>query len=310
MVDHVDDIATGQLVKAVLLLLAALVCFDFMAMFIRLLSVRYSPQELSAYRNVLGVIPSLLLLVATGELRLRGSKLAIPRPGLAILRGLAVALAQLFFYAAVTRMELVTVIALNQTQGLFVVALSALLLRETVGPWRIFAVLFGFAGTLLILRPGSEGFSAYALLPVAAALCYGFSMVTIRLFPSEVSNGLLYLYSSVAAAVGAIAIAAVFTEMSPLASWLDAVKIFAMSMLGGGGVLLMMLAYRLAPPSMLAPFLYFQLLSSFILGWVAFGEAPLDTLFPGVFLIVGAGALILWRERVAQVQRRADYGVK
>ncbi len=282
--------------KAVGLLLLAIICFDLMSVLVRLLSARYSALELSAYRNVLGVIPSLALLVATGELRLRGSNLRIEKWPLAVVRGLAVAVAQLCFYSALGVLELATVSALGQTNAMFVVILSVVLLGERVGPWRIVALVVGFAGAIWIIRPGSEAFSVHALLPVGAAVCYAFSMISVRFFGSGTSNALLYLYASVAAAIGAILMAAVTTEFTPLQSAADAGLIFVMSILGGTGVLFMMLAYRMGEPSLLAPFGYFGLISAFVIGWLFFGEAPVDTLFPGVLLIVGAGALIIWRE--------------
>lgn len=286
----------GSPLRAVLLLFAAILCFDLMSVLVRILLAGYSAPELSAYRNVLGVIPSLLLLIWTGELRLRGSNLRITRWKLALFRGVMVALAQLFFYAAIGYLELATVSALGQTNALFVVLLSVLILGERVGPWRVAALLIGFAGAVWIVRPGSDAFSLAALLPVGAALCYAVSMITLRMFGPGVSNGLLYLYSSAAAALGAIVIAGFTTEFTPIASLRDAALIFAMAMAGGVGVLLLMLAYRMGAPSMLATFGYFGILSAFALGWLFFGEAPLETLFPGVFLIVGAGVLIIWRE--------------
>jgi drug/metabolite transporter (DMT)-like permease len=179
---------------------------------------------------------------------------------------------------------------------LFVVILSVVLLGERVGPWRVAALIIGFAGALWIMRPGSEAFSIAAVLPMGAALCYAYSMISVRYFGPATSNALLYLYASGAAAVGAIVLAAFTTEFTPLQTWLDAGLIFMMSLLGGTGVLFMMLAYRMGEPSMLAPFSYFGLISAFAFGWLFFGEAPVDTLFPGVLLIVGAGALIIWRE--------------
>jgi drug/metabolite transporter (DMT)-like permease len=286
----------ATVIRAIVLLLGAIILFDLMSVLVRVLFVRYSAPELSAYRNVLGIIPSLMLLVWTGELRLRGSDLRIEQWKLAVGRGFAVALAQLCFYSAIGYLELATVSALGQTNALFVVLLSVVVLGERVGVWRIAALVLGFVGALMILRPGSDAFSLAALLPVGAAACYAFSMVTVRKFDAGTSNALLYLYSSAAAAVGAIVLAAFTTEFSSIQSWADAGLIMVMAFLGGTGVLLMMLAYRSAAPSILAPFAYLGLLSAFGMGWLFFGEAPVETLFPGVLLIVGAGALIIWRE--------------
>ncbi|MBZ0130700.1 MAG: DMT family transporter [Rhodobacteraceae bacterium] len=283
--------------KAVGLLLLAILCFDAMSVMIRtMIRAGYSAQELSAYRNLFGVLPSLLLMIRTGELRLKGTNLYIPQWRLAVLRGLVVALAQVFFFSAIGLLDLATVSALGQTSGLFVVALSVMFLKERVGIWRWSALAIGFGGAMLILQPGSDAFTAAALLPICAAACYSFSMITVRKFDRTVSNALLYLYSSGAAAVGAILLAAITTEFSAIASIGDAAFILTLALIGGTGVLLMMLAYRMAAPSILAPFGYFGLVTSFSFGWYFFGEFPVETLFPGVLLIVAGGAMVLWRE--------------
>ncbi|MEM7211397.1 MAG: DMT family transporter, partial [Pseudomonadota bacterium] len=90
-------------------------------------------------------------------------------------------------------------------------------------------------------------------------------------------------------------------------SWQDAGMIVAMGCSGGLGVLFLIFAYRRATPSTLAPFEYTGILIAFWLGWVFFDEAPVGVLFPGVLFIVGAGLLIVWRERVnAKNSQRAS----
>ena len=288
--------AAAPLVRAVLLTLLAFVCFDLMAVLVRMLLARYAASELSTYRNIFGIFPSLLFLLYTRELRLDLRKLVIPQWRLAFARGGVVALAQLFFYAALGHMELATVSALGQTSSLFVVLLSIVFLGERVGPWRWFALGLGFLGAMWILRPGSDAFSAYAVMPVFAALCYAVSMITSRKFGPDVSSALLYLYSSIGAAVGAFVLALVFGDFTAITSVADLGLILAMATVGGCGVLLLTLSFRMAPPSALAPFSYFGIISSFLMGWVFFGELPLDKLLPGVLFIFAAGAIILWRE--------------
>lgn len=291
--------------KAIGLLLLALLCFDLMSILVRVLSATYAAPELSAYRNILGVIPSLALLVYTGELRFRGSAMKITRWRLALMRGVAVAFAQLFFYTALSQLELATVATLGQTNALFVVILSVVIYGERVGPWRIAALVIGFAGVIAILRPGSDTFTLAALLPVGAAFCYSVTMVSVRSFGDEVSNALLYLYSSVASAGAALVMVMFLGNITPIQSWSDAALILLMSFLGGIGVLFMMIAFRMASPATLAPFGYFAILSAFLFGWLIFGEAPVGTLFPGVLLIVGAGGLIIWRENTGKRHKAA-----
>ena len=283
--------------RAIFVCFLAYTCFDAMGVHVRILSESYSPQELSVYRNILGVLPSLLLLAYTGELTLKLNNYKIKRWKLALGRGLFVAVAQLLLYSALARLELATVSALGQTNAIFVVLLAILFYGETVGLWRWMAVIFGFSGALLIMQPGTDFFVWSSLLPIGAAFCYAASIVSLRSFDKEVSNSILYLYSASAAAAGAIVMALGTTEFSPIASTSDALLILSMSICGGFGVVFLMHAFRNAPASVLAPFSYFGILTSFGFGWLFFAEFPVDKLFPGVVLIIASGLTILWRER-------------
>ena len=283
-------------IRAILVCLLAYLCFDLMSVHVRILSVRYSPQELSVYRNVLGVLPSILLLIYTRELSFDIKDYKIKKWKLAFGRGLLVALAQLLFYTALADLELATVSALGQTNAIFIVLIAVIFYREKVGAWRWSAVIIGFGGAVWIMQPGSNMFTWTAALPIGAAFCYAASMVTLRSFDVSISSAIIYLYSSVAAALGAILLATGTTDFSPIQSISDALLIFSMSLCGGFGVVFLMYAFRQAPASVLAPFSYFGILTAFGLGWMVFDELPLDKLFPGVILIVLSGLTILWRE--------------
>ena len=284
-------------VRAILICLLAYICFDIMSVHVRFLSERYSPQELSVYRNVLGVLPSIVLLAYSKELSLRISDYKIRQWKLAFTRGLFVALAQLLFYTALANLELATVSALAQTNALFVVLIAIILYRENVGIWRWGAVMLGFVGALLIVRPGSDVFSWTAMLPIGAAFCYAASIVTLRSFDKSISSSILYLYSASSAAVGAILLAAATTGFAPVQSVQDGLLILSMSTFGGFGVVFLMYAFRNAPAAVLAPFSYFGILTAFCFGWFLFGEFPVEALFPGILFIVGSGLTIIWREQ-------------
>lgn len=283
-------------IRAIFVCLLAYLCFDLMSVHVRILSVRYSPQELSVYRNVLGVLPSILLLIYTRELSFDIKDYKIKKWKLAFGRGLLVALAQLLFYTALADLELATVSALGQTNAIFIVLIAVIFYGEKVGAWRWSAVIIGFGGAVWIMQPGSNMFTWTAALPIGAAFCYAASMVTLRSFDVSISSAIIYLYSSVAAALGAILLATGTTDFSPIQSMSDALLIFSMSLCGGFGVVFLMYAFRQAPASVLAPFSYFGILTAFGLGWIFFDELPLDKLFPGVILIILSGLTILWRE--------------
>ena len=268
-----------------------------MSVHVRILSVRYSPQELSVYRNVLGILPSILLLAYTRELSLRVSDYKIEKWKLAFGRGLFVAVAQLLFFTALAKLELATVSALAQTNAVFIVIIATFVYGERPGLWRWGAVIVGFVGVLLIVRPGSEVFTWTSVLPIGAAFCYAVSVVTLRSFDKSTSSAILYLYSAFSAAIAAIIFAAITTELTPIQSYADAALILSMSICGGFGVVFLMYAFRHAPSSVLAPFSYFGLITAFAFGWFIFGEFPINTLFPGVILIMVSGLTILWHEQ-------------
>ena len=283
-------------IRAILVCLLAYICFALMSVHVRILSACYSPQELSVYRNVLGVLPSILLLMYTRELSFDIKDYKIKKWKLAFGRGLLVALAQLLFYTALADLELATVSALGQTNAIFIVLIAVIFYGEKVGAWRWSAVIIGFGGAVWIMQPGSNMFTWTAALPIGATFCYAASMVTLRSFDVSISSAIIYLYSSIAAALGAILLATGTTDFSPIQSMSDALLILSMSLCGGFGVVFLMYAFRQAPASVLAPFSYFGILTAFGLGWIVFDELPLDKLFPGVILIILSGLTILWRE--------------
>jgi drug/metabolite transporter (DMT)-like permease len=226
-----------QSVRAILICLVAYLCFDLMSIHVRYLSARYSAQELSVYRNILGILPSIVLLWYTRELSIRPADYKLVQWKLALSRGFVVAIAQLMFYTALGQLELATVSALGQTNALFVVLLAILMFREQVGFWRWGAVIIGFIGAVWIVRPGTDVFSWIALLPIGAAFCYAFAVVSLRSFDRSISNSILYLYSAFAAAIGAIFFALFTNSFSPILSITDGALILSMSICGGFGVI-------------------------------------------------------------------------
>ena len=197
------------------------------------------------------------------------------------------------------QLELATVSALGQTNALFVVLLAILMFREKV-------VLALGRGHHWVHRgnmdcpPRNRCVFMDRAFAIGAAFCYAFAVVSLRSFDRSISNSILYLYSAFSAAIGAIFFALFTNSFSPILSITDAALILSMSICGGFGVIFLMIAYRQADATVLAPFSYFGILTAFCFGWVLFGEFPVDKLFPGVILIIGSGLVILWREQRAK----------
>ncbi|MEP3846990.1 MAG: DMT family transporter [Paracoccaceae bacterium] len=282
---------------AIALSLLALTLFDAMGLVIKLLSPRYTSAELTAWRNLFGLIPSLLALWFSSGWQEQGRPFRMRQWKLALARGMIVVLAQLCFYTSLSVLAFATASALSYANALFMTALAVPLLGERVGAVRWSAVLVGFVGVVLIMQPGSDSFSIHALLPVGAALFYALMGVSARMIDDDVPTPLLNLYSNIASSVCAFVMALGFGGFTPLHNLIDLAWIAAMGGFGGVAVLCLVVAFRMTEQSNLAPFSYFGIPIAFVLGWIFFDEAPWSDLFPGALLIIVGGLLIVWRER-------------
>jgi drug/metabolite transporter (DMT)-like permease len=277
--------------------LVALTLFDAMGLIIKHLANDYSAAQLSAWRNMFGLIPAVIALCSSQAWRINGKRLKLRQWKLALFRGAVVTFAQLCFYLSLGLMDFATASMITYASALFATALAIPILGERVGWLRWIAVLIGFVGVIMVIKPSSDGFTFYALLPFAAAAFYALVGVTARLFDNDAPSTLVNLYSSIAAAIGASLIAYLWGGFIPLASKADLAWIALMGGFGGTAVLILMISFRMTEQSNLAPFSYFGIPLAFGLGWLFFNETPWSTLFPGAVLIATGGLLIVWRER-------------
>ncbi len=292
--------------RAVLTLLAAIFLFDVMGAIIKHLGTTYPPQQLSMLRNLFGFIPSLILIASSRRWHAEGRPLAFRQWKTALARGAFITVAQYTFYLSLIHMEFATASTIAFAGPMFVTALSVPVLRHKVGLWRWLAVMVGFAGIVMVVRPGAGIFSWYALLPLVAALGYASSSVVVRLIDPDVSTPLINVYSQIGSFTGSLLLVITTSGFLPIVNPTDWLWILAMGMTGGCAVILIVSAYRSTQPSNLSPFEYFGIPFSFTLGWLFFAEAPFDRLLPGALFIVAGGLMILWRERRLGAARVPD----
>ena len=288
-----------RVVLAICLSLLALLFFDFMGLIIKHLSPRYSAAELSAWRNVFGLVPSFLALMLARGWHAQGRPIKVRQWKLALSRGIIVCFAQLMFYMSLGALDFATATTISYANALFVTALAVPLLGEKVGWVSWDAVIIGFVGVIMVMGPGREAFTIEAVLPAGAAALYALTAVTARLFDENVPTPLVNLWSSSMAVVGAIILAMMTGGFSSVANG-DLIWIVAMGCFGGAAVLCLIIAYRMTEQSNLAPFSYFGIPLAFWLGWLFYDEAPFDDLFPGSLLIIAGGLMVIWRERRAR----------
>ena len=297
----------GPVLRAILISLLALVLFDLMGLIIKRLSTDYSAAELSAYRNIFGIVPSVIALWASRDWHRAGRQLRVRQTALLCSRGLIVAVAQLMFYLSLGRIAFATASTITYSGAIFTTVFAALLLGERVGPLRWGAVLIGFAGVITVMGLGRDTFSWDSVLPLAAAVLYALTGTTARLVDTDVPSALVNVYSTGFAIIGSILIALFYGGFSPLRRGEDLFWIVAMGGLGGLAVLCIVVSYRMTEQSNLAPFSYFGIPIAFVLGWVFFDETPVRDLFPGALLIIAGGLMVIWRQR--RLNRRAPVTV-
>lgn len=295
--------SSSQFSKAVFFILLAIFLFDVQGAIIKHLGDAYPVQQLATFRNIFGLIPSALVLLLSQDWHNSGRMLRIRQWRLALVRGFYVAGAQFCFYLAIVKMELATATTLTFIGPIFITLLSIVILGHRVGVWRWLAVFTGFAGLILIVKPGSDVFSLFAILPIMASFGYSLSVVSVRLMDNSLPTAIINSYASIGALTGSSLILLIIGGYQPVQGMTDWLWLVSMGTVGGFAVLSLIHAYRLTKPGNLSPFEYFGIPFSFVLGWLFFNEAPFERLFPGVILIVCAGLIIAWRERHQQLGR-------
>jgi drug/metabolite transporter (DMT)-like permease len=220
------------------------------------------------------------------------------RPGLQLIRALALFGATFFMYVAITRMPLGDAAAIQFLAPVLVTALSGLLLGEHVGPRRWMAVACGFVGVLLVARPGSGVLGWNALLPLATAVLLAVYMIMTRIIRNKDDPAATTFYST---ALGALILSflVIFNWQSlTLIQW---GLMVTMGAAGAVGHFMLVKAFHSAEASMLAPFTYVQVVAAILWGFLVFGDVPSIWTVAGASVVIASGLYVWYRE--SRVQR-------
>jgi drug/metabolite transporter (DMT)-like permease len=269
--------------------LACFACLDTMAKF------------LNHYMDTLQVVwarytGALVVALAISNPFTRPALMRSSRPGLQVARSVLLLGSTLLNFFALRWLQLDQAMAIIFSTPFFVAILSGPILGEWVGWRRWTAICVGFVGVLLVVRPGLGGIHPAALFSLAAALFYAAYSVTTRILSRTDSNETTLFYSNL---VGAAA-------MLPLMPFVwttpgDPLVIGVMCVTGVFGTVghyLLIMAHRLAPPALLAPFIYTQIVWVIMLGYLVFADVPNHWTLAGAAIVVGSGLYILYREQV------------
>ena len=250
----------------------------------------YPLEQFVFLRSLIGIVLFLMLARQFGGFR----SLITRRWHWHLLRTLLASGAMFGFFYGLSKMPLIDALTLGFTAPLLMTALSVPMLREHVGWRRWLAVIAGFAGVLMILRPGTGTLSPAALSVLFAALCYACLAITARkLADTESTFGLsVYVIAGPMIISGLLSIDRNWIAPDA-AGWslflaAGACSVIAWIGLVGG--------YRRAPPAVLAPFEYTALIAGAVAGFLIWNEVPDRWVIAGALMIISSGLYIVYRE--------------
>jgi drug/metabolite transporter (DMT)-like permease len=271
--------------RGIALMVGAMMVVPFMDALAKLLSSRYPVLQLVWARFFF----HFLLVLPIALWRHGGGVLAAPAPALQVGRGLCLMGATICFFAAIRTIPLADAIALIFFDAVIIVILSAVLLHERVPPGRIVASVIGLSGVLLIVQPGFGNFQWASLLALAAAFFFALYFLSTRYLSGNTPPLVMLAWQGVGGFV-------VMSALVPLV-WVsptpaDLAMMGALGVIGASGHLLLIRAFEYAEASLLAPFLYTEIIMQVLLGYWLFGDIPNRWAVAGIALIIGVGVYL------------------
>jgi len=206
-------------------------------------------------------------------------------------------------FFALRYLQLDQAIAIIFSTPFIVAALGGPILGEWIKWRRWAAIIVGFCGVLLVARPGAGGIHPAALLSAMGAVCYAIYSIMTRILSRSDSNETTNFYSNL---VGAVLVSIVVPFVwTPQSDPTIIILMCAMGLFSGLGHYLLIVGHRLAPASVLAPFIYTEIVWMIGLGYLIFGDVPNSWTLGGAAVVTASGLYLLYRERVAGVRGRA-----
>jgi drug/metabolite transporter (DMT)-like permease len=260
----------------------------------KVLSARYPLVEIVWARNLFHFLVLLpLVLHWHGAMVFRP-----PRPGLQVARGIILLVDTLMFFWAIALIPLADAKALFFVFPLFLTALAAIVLGEKLNRRRAGALLIGFAGALLIMRPGFHSIEWGQILAIGAAFAYALYLMMTRRLALEAPPLVTLAFAGL---VGAVVTSLLLPFVWVTPSLSDALLMIAMGALGGFGHFLLVMAFRSSEASLLAPLGYGEIVAAVLFGYLVFGDFPITITWIGIAVIVAGGLMLLNYRRPGSV---------
>jgi drug/metabolite transporter (DMT)-like permease len=288
---------SNHTLKGIALMLSAMALMPFMDLGAKMLG----EQGVPVTQVVWGRMFFSAVLILPFALKMMGPGICIPQPlPLHALRAVLLITATLSFFSALNYLPIADTLAIFFVQPLLITLLSPWLLHERVSTERWAAVLVGFIGTLIIVRPGFQAINAGVVLALIAGLSLALYFVVTRKM-ARTTNAIATTLQTNLVGTAMMTIIAYSSWQSltvPQWSWMALIGTTAAI-----GHYLIVKAYENADASLLAPLAYVEMINAVNLGWLFFGDFPDRWTFAGVAVLAGCAIYVSWRER--QLQKTA-----
>lgn len=225
---------------------------------------------------------------------LRPDRLKSRKPWLQLIRSGLIAGANAVMVLALRYLQLDQTVSIMFTVPFIVAALAAPLLGERIGPRRWAAITVGFCGVLLVMRPGVGGIHPAAFLCLVSAVTYSFYSILTRILSEFDSSATTLFYTNL---VGTVVLTAIVPFVWTTPTLNEAALMLVMGAFATFGHFLLIMAHRLAPASILSPFMYTQLVWMICYGYIIFGDLPNEWTLAGAGIVIASGLYLLYRER-------------
>ena len=281
-----DGLSSSRPLAGVGLMVCAVLSFTMLDSSAKYLGDDYALGQLLWARYTISLL--LLLIVATPVVGVR-SLVRTDRPAFQLLRGGLLLLATGSIFTAVKLLPLANAYAISFLSPVIVAALAVPLLGERVTVGRWLAILTGFAGVLVVMRPGSAGFSWAVVFPLAMATFYAVYQIMTRMLGPRDSALTTVFYTMLTGTVVTSALLPAVWRWPTIEAW--AVLVW-MGMIGLIGQILLIWAFRLAEASFLSPFVYTQIIWASLIGYLVFGDVPDIATLAGAGIIIASGMVL------------------
>lgn len=284
---------------------AAFFMFSVMFMFAKLLSANHSVFEITFYRNLIAVVPFLVMIFAFGR---RDILVIKSKPMLVGARAVIGTISLFITFAAFSLMPMADTSALLFTASLFIPILGVIFLKESVGPYRWAAVIVGFIGVIIMSAPSGDVNALGIFAALSAALLHATLQIMLRyLGPHESPETISFYFFAIGIFLAALPMP--FIAVKPTLAELP--LLLGVGLSGTAAQWLLSIALHHARAAIVTVFNYSSIIWSTLFGWMIWNDWPMPTVITGAIIVIASNILIIWREsrlgKISDARLRAKF---